>query len=96
MKRKRRVSLAVKINLLIIAGILLVSSMVVGLSYRTHCKRIDNSYNEQAVRADVDEFVGDAEQFDDFTMLCLLYKGGNHEETDCQSGEADHRNLSEK
>lgn len=94
MKPKRRVSLAETINLLIIAGILLVSSMVVGLSYRAHCKRIDNSYNEQADRADVDGFVGDAEQFDDLTMLCLLYKGVNHEETDSQSGEEDHRDLS--
>ena len=50
----------------------------------------------KAVRADVEEFVGDAEQFDDLTMLCLLYMGGNHEETDCQSGEADRRDLSEK
>ena len=28
------------------------------------------------VRAHVDEFVKDAEQFDDLTMLCLEYKGG--------------------
>ncbi len=27
------------------------------------------------VRGDVDAFVGDAEQFDDLTMLCLEYKG---------------------
>ena len=30
-----------------------------------------------AVRRDVEEFVGDAEQFDDLTMLCLDYYGGN-------------------
>ena len=29
----------------------------------------------QAVKADVDRFVGDAEQFDDITMLCLRYHG---------------------
>jgi len=28
-----------------------------------------------SVRADVDEFVAGAEQFDDLTMLCLEYKG---------------------
>ena len=27
------------------------------------------------VRSDVDVFVGDAEQFDDMTMMCLEYKG---------------------
>ena len=27
------------------------------------------------VRRAVDEFVGEAEQFDDLTMLCLEYKG---------------------
>ena len=29
----------------------------------------------EIVRADVDAFVGNAEQFDDLTMLCLEYKG---------------------
>ena len=28
-----------------------------------------------AVKADVDAFVGEAEQFDDMTMLCLTYNG---------------------
>jgi sigma-B regulation protein RsbU (phosphoserine phosphatase) len=28
------------------------------------------------VRRAVDDFVGDAEQFDDLTMMCLEYKGG--------------------
>lgn len=28
-----------------------------------------------AVKADVDQFVGDAPQFDDITMLCLAYRG---------------------
>ena len=28
-----------------------------------------------AVRRDVDEFVQEADQFDDLTMLCLEYKG---------------------
>lgn len=34
----------------------------------------------QTVRASVDAFVGNAEQFDDLTMLCLEYKGisGDH------------------
>ena len=27
------------------------------------------------VKADVDQFVGDAPQFDDITMLCLAYHG---------------------
>ena len=31
----------------------------------------------EAVRHDVDGFVGDAEQFDDLTMLCLDYYGGD-------------------
>ena len=29
----------------------------------------------EAVRADVDKFVGDADQFDDLTMLCMKYQG---------------------
>ena len=29
------------------------------------------------VRAEVDAFVGDAEQFDDLTMVCLKYVGPN-------------------
>ena len=29
------------------------------------------------VRAAVDEFAGNAEQFDDLTMLCLAYRGRN-------------------
>ena len=29
----------------------------------------------KAVREDVDRFVGDAEQFDDLTMLCVRYLG---------------------
>ena len=29
----------------------------------------------QNVRADVDKFVGGAEQFDDLTMLCVEYRG---------------------
>ncbi|MBR0380450.1 MAG: PP2C family protein-serine/threonine phosphatase [Mogibacterium sp.] len=28
-----------------------------------------------AVRSDIDDFIGDAEQFDDLTMLCLRYNG---------------------
>ncbi|MBQ9751099.1 MAG: SpoIIE family protein phosphatase, partial [Clostridia bacterium] len=27
-----------------------------------------------AIKKDIDEFVGDADQFDDITMLCLEYK----------------------
>ncbi len=27
-----------------------------------------------AVKKDIDEFVGDADQFDDITMLCLEYR----------------------
>jgi len=35
------------------------------------------------VKADVDTFVGEAEQFDDITMLCLNYAGSCvHEEVD--------------
>lgn len=29
----------------------------------------------EAVKADVDAFAGEAEQFDDITMLCLTYHG---------------------
>ena len=29
----------------------------------------------ESVHQEVDEFVGDAEQFDDLTMMCLEYKG---------------------
>ena len=37
----------------------------------------------EAVKADVDTFVGEAEQFDDITMLCLNYAGSCvHEEVD--------------
>lgn len=33
----------------------------------------------EAVKADVDAFVGEAEQFDDITMLCLTYHGSQEE-----------------
>ena len=36
----------------------------------------------KAVRADVDEFVGDANQFDDLTMLCMKYQGKRSEATE--------------
>ena len=36
----------------------------------------------KAVRADVDEFVGDADQFDDLTMLCMKYQGKRSEATE--------------
>ena len=39
----------------------------------------------RGVRAAVDQFAGRAEQFDDLTMLCLLYKGellGNENESE--------------
>ena len=29
----------------------------------------------KSVRNDINEFIGDAEQFDDLTMLCLRYNG---------------------
>ena len=37
----------------------------------------DNTPEEilQGVKSAVDSFVGDAEQFDDLTMMCLEYKG---------------------
>ena len=36
----------------------------------------------QNVRNSVDHFVKDAEQFDDLTMLCLIYSGKENPETD--------------
>ena len=36
----------------------------------------------KAVQADVDEFVGDADQFDDLTMLCMKYQGKRSEATE--------------
>ena len=40
------------------------------------------------VKNSVDTFVGDAEQFDDLTMLCLEYKGpeptGGEDEEQCE------------
>ena len=34
----------------------------------------------KSVRSAVDEFVGDTEQFDDLTMVCMTYKGGKDHE----------------
>ena len=39
------------------------------------CGESDPKKILQDVRTSVDAFVGDAEQFDDLTMLCLEYKG---------------------
>ena len=36
----------------------------------------------EGMKASVDEFVGDAPQFDDLTMLCLEYKRRGSLETD--------------
>ncbi len=38
------------------------------------CQR-KRSYSERIAAKAADSFVGDAEQFDDMTMLCLEYKG---------------------
>ena len=37
-----------------------------------------------AVKKDIDEFVGEAPQFDDITMLCLEYKSRMEEREDAQ------------
>ena len=44
MKPERRISLAVKINLLIIAAILVVAAGLVGIGYRAYGKRIDDIF----------------------------------------------------
>ena len=41
------------------------------------------------VRAAVDAFVGDAEQFDDLTMLCLAYAGPGEKPAASGTGEGD-------
>ena len=49
------------------------------------CRRLNDSMNESPeeiltnMRRAVDAFVGDAEQFDDLTMLCIEYKGKKRE-----------------
>lgn len=49
---------------------------------KTLAKLSDKSPTEilDGVKADIDEFVGDAPQFDDITMLCLEYRG-SHEDS---------------
>lgn len=37
------------------------------------------------MKTEVDDFTGEAPQFDDITMLCLKYNGGNHERTNSRS-----------
>ena len=39
----------------------------------------------KTVRADVDAFVGNAEQFDDLTMMCVRYHGPIQKQTDAQA-----------
>ena len=39
-----------------------------------HCKNKTPEETLTAVKADVDQFVGEAPQFDDITMLCLEYR----------------------
>lgn len=60
-------------------------------------KTIDVSTDQTLaiLKADIDEFVGEAPQFDDITMLCLNYKGtGNKPQED--SGEKDAEDESGK
>jgi serine phosphatase RsbU (regulator of sigma subunit) len=48
--------------------------MIIALNQNTSASPKETLSN---VRAAVDAFVGDAEQFDDLTMLCLEYRGAN-------------------
>lgn len=41
----------------------------------------------RSVRADIDAFVGEAEQFDDMTMVVLEYRGNNREELKLQASD---------
>ena len=50
MKHGRRISLAVKINLLIIAAILVVAAGLVGIGYRAYGKRIDDIFVTETMR----------------------------------------------
>ena len=50
MKHERRISLAVKINLLIIAAILVVAAGLVGVGYRAYGKRIDEIFVTETLR----------------------------------------------
>ena len=50
MKPEKRISLAVKINLLIIAAILVVAAGLVGVGYRAFGKRIDEIFVTETER----------------------------------------------
>ena len=50
MKPESRISLAVKINLLIIAAILVVAAGLVGVGYRAYGKRIDEIFVTETLR----------------------------------------------
>ena len=50
MKPERRISLAVKINLLIIAAILVVAAGLVGIGYRAYGERIDDIFITETER----------------------------------------------
>ena len=49
--KQRRVGLGTKLNIMLIAGILLVSVGLVLITYRLHCRKVDSFYSEQAERA---------------------------------------------
>ena len=50
MEHKRRVSLAIKLNIMIIAMLLVMAYGLVALLYRVQCDNIDEIYGENAQR----------------------------------------------
>lgn len=50
-QKKRRVGLGTKLNIMLIAGILLVSVGLLLITYRVYCRKVDSSYSQQARRA---------------------------------------------
>ena len=50
-QKKRRVGLGTKLNIMLIAGILLVSVGLLLITYRVYCRKVDSTYRQQARRA---------------------------------------------
>jgi len=49
--KQRRFGLGTKLNIMLIAGILLVSVGLLTITYRVHCRKVDGFYTKQAERA---------------------------------------------
>ena len=69
-RKQRRIGLGGKLNIVLIASILLISVGLLLITYRVHCRKVDSFYTEQAERA----VSAAAKDFTAYDYLSYLWK----------------------